>query len=147
MPPKGPKHSKKRCFLTPQARRHRKLQVLQSGGSGSAAGAAAHIRPGARRARSWPCPCRTAVLSSPKEPTTPPTPYHQNILRFTVFFCCSHFLPFFGSSGSRCVNMGQHRPQDRPDIALKWGNIALRWAQIALKIGQHSPKMGQHRPT
>ena len=113
-------------------------------------------------------PCRTAVLSSPKErgvaAPAADTAYHQKLPRFTVFFAVpifSHFSEFVAEDGSTWANigrkMGQHSPkmgQPSPkmgprwaNIAPRWANIALRWAQIALKIGQHSPKMGQHRPT
>ena len=60
------------------------------------------------------------LLSSPKErgaaapAADHPPPVSPKYPAFYSFFCCSHFLPFFGSSGSRWVNMGQHRPQDRP---------------------------------
>ena len=44
-----------------------------------------------------------------RRPTRPPkTPAFYGVL------CSSHFFPFFGSCGSRWVNMGQHRPQDGP---------------------------------
>ena len=33
---------------------------------------------------------------------------------FYGVLCSSDFFPFFGSCGSRWVNMGQHRPQDGP---------------------------------
>ena len=100
---------------------------------------------------------RGAAPPAGDHPVRPKTPAFYGVL------CSSHFFSFFGSCGSRWVNMGQHRPQDGPtwaNIAPRWAsiaprwanifprsaNIAPRWAHIALKIGQHSPKMGQHSP-
>ena len=79
---------------------------------GSAAGAAALIRPGARGARSWPCPCRTAVLSSPKERgrgrrpcrRPPRTIKNSRVLR------CFLLFPFFRIFRSLWLKMGQHGP-------------------------------------
>ena len=78
---------KKRCVLTPQA----KYTINYMGFSGSGVvqkwtgggSAAAPIRWGARGARSWPCPCRTAVLSA--YPVSSKTPAFYGV------FCCSHF--------------------------------------------------------
>ena len=47
-------------------------------------------------------------------PQPPTTRYRQKPPRFTVFCALPIFFPFFGSCGSRWVNMGQHRPQDGP---------------------------------
>ena len=52
---------------------------------------------------------------------------------YPAFYSVFLLFPFFGSFGSTWVNMGQHRPQDRP-------TEASRSVHIAFKIGQHSPK-------
>ena len=81
-------------------------------GVGRRQGRPAYIRPGAP----WPRPCRTAVLSSPYgcAPCRRPTPPPPKTPAFYGVLCSSHFFHFFGSCGSRWVNMGQHGPQDGP---------------------------------
>ena len=119
--PKGLKHRKKRCFLTPQAtntvnyrsfsrggvgRRQGRQRISGQGPAGPGAGHVLAVRQfSPLRRREGPPPCR-------RPPPPPRTIKISCVLQ--CFFCCSHFLPFFGSSGSRWVNMGQHRPQDRP---------------------------------
>ena len=52
-----------------------------------------------------------------RAPCRRPTPPHRVSPKYPAFysvFCSSIFFPFFGSCGSRWVNMGQHRPQDGP---------------------------------
>ena len=94
-------------------------------------GAMLALRPGALGVRSWPCPCRTAVLSSLKEgppPLPPTTPHHPASPKYPAFcrvFCCSHFFNHFS------------------DLAAQDGST---WGSIGPKIGQHSLKMGQHNP-
>ena len=116
------------CFPIREVFFEQKQQQREQHSPGSAAGAAALIRPGARGARSWPCPCRTAVLSSPKErgrgrrPCRRPPRTIKKLPRFTVFFAVpifSHFSEFVAEDGST-------------------------WANIGRKMGQ---KMGQQRPT
>ena len=99
---------------------------------GSAAGAAALIRPGARGARSWPCPCRTAVLSSPKERgrgrrpcrRSPRTIKNSRVLRCFLLFLFFHIFRSLWQHGPT------HRPQDGPKDGPTEANIATRWANI-----------------
>jgi hypothetical protein len=56
----------------------------------------------ARQTRDRPETERDSHRVSPKTPA------------FYGVLCSSHFLPFFGSCGFGGVNIGQHRPQERP---------------------------------
>ena len=73
----------------------------------------------------------------PLPPTPPPfsrpTPLHCQTPRSLRCFVALHF---FGSCGSRWVNMAQHKPQKG-----RKPNIAPRWPNVACKLGPHSPKM------
>ena len=86
------------------------LSVLPGSAAGAAALKSGQGPPGRGIAVRQFSPLRRREGPRPLPPTSPPpkTPAFYGVL------CSSQFFSFFGSCGSRWVNMGQHRPQDGP---------------------------------
>ena len=108
----------RKCWIMNCFQKNNNLNGLRNAEGYSSPGVGGRGRqPFIRSGAPWPCPCRTAVLSSPYErgaaAPAADTPGRQNsrVLRCFVLFA---FFPFFGSCGLRWVNMGQDRPQDGP---------------------------------
>ena len=89
--------------------------VAHSSGGGSAAegGGGERVSGQGPPGPCWPCPCRcsSSLLSEGERGRHPAA---DQLTAFYVVFAVSYFVPFFGSCGSRWVNMGHHRLQHRP---------------------------------
>ena len=141
----GPKHRKKRCFLTPQAKytvncrdfnRRRVVWGWVDGRGGSAYPVRSPRGPELAVALSY----GNSLLPEGergRRPRRRPPP-HRTIKNSRVLRCFLLF-PFFDSCGLRWVNMGQHK------MGPRWANIAPRWAHIAPNrspLSPHGPLAG-----
>ena len=113
---KRAKHRKTRCFCDLTHRKYRKLRWLWSlivrGWVGGRGGGSVYP---ARARRAHAGRVLAVQQFSPLWRREGPPPCRRpGLPRFTVVFAVSYFVPFFGSCGSRWVNMGHHRLQHRP---------------------------------